>query len=273
MRWLAVLVAMLTLAGCSTGPVEPSPARMALSRLAQDGFDHEPVLRITPVCYWCVSFREAPQYAMYADGTLVVLTRSNTMSSFDISDADLDFVAGLIEQAGLAEGGVHAAGTREGVADGSGVVFETVIDGTSTYVHGPFINPSDLDPEPDYQRANLTELLESMAEIVKTGSATDLTIRWVMIGRHDPSQTPTAVWQFEGVPTGDPSCLPFEAAELPGELAGLTNHASAEIKFKGNAYVMRGKPLLPHEDGCEDVQNHLNTMVVNDQSLDLGGAG
>lgn len=258
----------------ATVDAEVRAARDALSAVDDGGFDHEPVLTMTRVCYWgCLPSYAFPEFAIYPDGSLAVMDRSgdNRVRSFDVSQVDLDMIAGLFRTGKLVGGGVHSLGTRAGMADGGGVVIETVIGATRTYVHVPSLDPTD----PNRARnavGGLRTLLRSYAD---GGDDTLLTTEWVMMGAlFDRSKG--LPWPIEGEPMGDPPCLVFDPADLPKGYEHLTRqraYESAALAFDGISYVMNIRPLLPHENGCEDAQARLNRMFANDATLDLGGAG
>ncbi|MDP3984094.1 MAG: hypothetical protein Q8Q52_03700 [Acidimicrobiia bacterium] len=254
--------------------------RRALSAFEDRGFDHEPVLTITPVCYSiCPRTRAIPEFAIYPDASLVAIERGlpgdadspQRTRSFRLSSEDLDRLAHLIQAGGLTTGDVHAAGTRSGVADGDGVIFEALIGSARTYVHAPLLDSGDPDPV----REALNSLRTLLRSYTETADGTVLPTRWVMVGEPytDPSSRP---WQGGGHPTGEPPCLEFDPSELPPEFAGLTSqeeHEVAWVTFDRTSYAMTGRPLLPHEDDCGDVQNHLSHIRANDDALDLAGEG
>lgn len=276
----AAALLMLIAAACGQN-ADASRTRAALSELADGGLDREPVLTITPVCYdICPSTWAVPAFAIYRDGTLVTIDRvregvadlPHRMRAHDLSDDDLDHLAYLMEEGGLNKGDVHAEGTREGVADGGGTIFETLIGSTRTYVHAPLLGGSD---ETVPARQALNALLTELRLFLEDTDFRELPMAWVMLGEEN-SLNPGMTWSEAGSPSGDPACLAFDAGALSeefGELVSQAHYESTWISFDNVTYRMTGRPLLPHENGCEDVQASFNRMLANDSTFDLGGAG
>lgn len=265
-----------------------SDVRVALSAFKGGGFSHEPVLTMTKVCYsMCSRTLALPEFAVYPDGSLVAMDREPPGGAeapyrirwFDLSQTDLDQMADLFHLGGLTTGDVHAAGTRAGVADGGGIIFETVIGSTRTYVHAPFLDSADADPTRD-ALFRLRTLFRSYSD---TAVGIVLSMRWTMVGEAhtDPSGRPQTdptshPWPRAGQPSGNPPCLDFDPAGLPPEFERLSRHEEYEsisISFGGTSYGMTTRLLLPHENGCADVQTRLNRILTNDHTLDLGGEG
>ncbi len=285
MRRSATWVLLIVAVACGlvenvTG--DSSGVRAALSELEVGGLGHAPVLTITPVCYaTCPSTWAVPEFAIYRDGTLVTIDREredvadlpHRMRAHDLSDEDLDRFAYLMEAGGLTAGDVHAEGTREGVADGGGTIFETVIGSTQTYVHAPLLGGFD---EKVPARQALNALVAELRVFLEDSDFRELPVSWVMLGEENLSDFPVLTWPGREAPMGDPPCLAFDPAALPAGFAELMSQAHYEstwISFDNVVYRTTGRPLLPHEDGCSDVQATFNRMLANDATFDLGGAG
>lgn len=174
----------------------------------------------------------------------------------------------LIEAGGLTQGGAFAAGTRDGVADGGGTIFEAEIDGVFTYVHAP-----NLYDGASGARAALRELVrELFASYRDRDDGQEVPLRWVMYGpvAKDVEGVP---WPGSEVPEGKPPCVEFEPESVGSEFELLTRNRYYEdmaVSFAGTTYAMQGRPLFPHERGCGDVQEMLERIATNDASIDLG---
>lgn len=140
--YAAVVSVVIAVTGCadasseptSAGEVPPVAVVSASSVEAEDGDASELVLTVFEVCYSiCSPTYAMPKFGVYGDGSLVVIDRADLQDptspyrarSFILSTEDSEWMWELISEGGLTGGGAHAAGTREGVADGGGLVFET----------------------------------------------------------------------------------------------------------------------------------------------------
>lgn len=244
-------------------------------------FEQEPILTITPVCYaTCPATNVRPEFAVYREGTLVSFVRDQEedgpyrLASFRLTSRQLDQLADLVSLGGLTTGDVHAAGSREGVADGSGIVFETRVGPVRTYVHAPLLGWDEPDPDPS--RDALRLLRRMLWDFVEMADGAELPMRWVMLGQESTVLPAEGTWPNEERPAGQPACLEFDPALLPVGLGVLLSQEIYEatwITFGDTTYTTNGRTLLPHETGCGDVQNQFNQMQVDDASLDLGGTG
>jgi|GEM_PF-3719695 len=284
MRRSAIWVLLIVAVACTPtkdGTDDSSGVRAAMSELENGGLDQVPVLTITPVCYdICTTTWAVPTFAIYRDGTLVTIDREredvadlpHRMRAHDLSDEDLDRFTYLMEAGGLTAGDVHAIGTRAGVADGGGMIFETLIDSNRTYVHAPLL---DMSAEKEPARQALSALVAELRLFLEESGFRELPVSWVMLGEEDDLY-PGMIWPGTEAPVGEPPCLAFDPAALPEEFGELVSQASYEstwISFDGLVYRMTGRPILPHENGCSDVQATFNRMLANDATFDLGGAG
>lgn len=104
---------------------------------------------------------------------------------------------------------------------------------------------------------------------------TGLLLNWVMVGTAY-TESDAQPWPFDERPQGAPPCLPFIPEDLGGvgdELTSQELYENLWASFDGKSYAMQGRPLLPSETGCQDVQDRLHRMAKNDATLNLGGAG
>lgn len=134
-----------------------------------------------------------PKFGVYGDRSLVVIDRADLRDptspyrarSFTLSADGAERMWELISDGQLTGGGAHAAGTREGVADGGGLVFETEIGGEITYVHAPFLD------EPDNGTRGALYDLVTMFGAYAEEPGTELPLNWVMVGDASPNRTPS----------------------------------------------------------------------------------
>jgi hypothetical protein len=263
------MVAALLVVACGG---EPSAADV------QAEFDgrQEPVLVVTPVCYSiCSPWQATPLFALYADGSLVHVGRSASgvleMTVRALSQESLEDLASKIFDAGLSTAGVRATALNRGIMDGGGVIFETYIDGRSTYVHAPFLGSEPKDDE----RLALERLFDDLD--AATNPAGDvLDAEWVLLGEESAFDFEPIDWPGAGQPEGEPACMTIDPQALPTELQHLLRrdgNPAAAIRFGERAFLMTARPLLPHENGCEDARAMLTRFAANDAGLDLERAG
>ncbi|HKX74096.1 MAG TPA: hypothetical protein VJR05_01775 [Acidimicrobiia bacterium] len=245
------------------------------------GFEAEPVVGIYRVCYAiCSRARVTVEVVVYPDGTAAIIDRQppgDPNSSFQLrtiglTATDLDQVAELLQTAGLTTGGVRAVGNRDGVVDGYGIVYVAQVGSTLTQLHVPQLDPED--PEPD--RRLLSELRSLLQARFDAEQGEVLPSNWVMLGEVVRGEELSFPWDQPDRPQGKPPCLAFDPARLPAELAGLVSqeeHDAHWIRFGESSYAMVGRILLPHEEGCRDVQSLVNRIQVAEDNLNLGGPG
>lgn len=154
---------------------------------------------------------------------------------FSLSKDDEEWAWRLIEAGGLTQGGAFAAGTRNGVADGGGTIFEAEIDGVFTYVHAP-----NLYDGASGARAALRELVrELFASYRDRDDGQEVPLRWVMYGpvAKDVEGVP---WPGNEVPEGKPPCVEFEPESVGSEFELLTRNRYYEdmaVSFAGTTYA------------------------------------
>jgi hypothetical protein len=268
-RRLAAAIA-LTLTACAA---EPTDAEGVLDSF--DGSD-TPILVVTRVCYSiCSDFEAYPSFGVYADRSMVSINPTGPNGRFEsarhiLDDTAMESMAGLMVDAGLTVGGVRATATNYGIADGGGVVFETLINGTPGYVHAPFLESEPVTTE----RTALLELMALLEDVAGREAAEDLTLRWVVIGKRSPDPNAPA-WPGDEIPSGDPPCFELDTSELADDLETILtrNGRYRWFDFANGTHVVSSRPLLPHESGCEAAQAMLVRFAENDAGLDLGGTG
>ncbi|HKY46522.1 MAG TPA: hypothetical protein VJQ79_00945 [Acidimicrobiia bacterium] len=288
MRFLRPLAIgmLLSAVACSpsastTTAVEGEGRAWAAIVQREAGFEAEPVVGIYRVCYAiCSRARVTVEVVVYPDGTAATIDRqppgdhnsSFQLRTIDLAASDLGQVTELMQSAGLTTGGIRAVGNRDGVVDGNGIVFVALVGSTLTQLHVPQLDPED--PEPD--RRPLSELRSLLQARLDTEQGEVLPSNWVMLGEVVRGEELSFVWDQPERPQGEPPCLAFDPAQLPAELAGLVSqeeHDAHWIKFGESSHAMVGRILLPHEEGCRDVQSLVNRIQAAEDNLNLGRGG
>lgn len=266
----------LLIAGALVAIACSAPTSASLETAIANAEGDDPLLVVSRLCYaMCPSWNTRPIGAVYPGGEILFLANmgSNHPRPLELrrllQDEDqLALVTNLAEIGRLNEPGNRVVGSRDGIADGGATIFDSVLGGEPTYVHAPHPGSDPSDPVRDA----LWKLNRFFGDLYLESSSELVPGPWILIGYPD-ELFPGVAWPGPGVLEGQLDCLEFEKEEIAmAKLHELEISDRLYFSFPDGTYVAFARPLLPHEEGCDEVIGRLHKQLEIDATLDLGEA-